>query len=244
MLRFMSMLAAPGKHRRSARALRPGVAALLLLAGCAARAPEPIGAPAPDPGPLAARLTQATALSGPRQIAFGWSLDEAGSKLRGRGVLRVAPPERARLDLFGPRNESYLAAALVGEQFRLPNGAAPAVPLPSPALLWGAVGVIRPPEGAALIGATTADSLVTLRYRAANGEEFRYRVRTSGETGRLEQLERIGGSGVLETVNLDRSAAGDLTRTRYRDWTAFRDLTLDLESNRNVESFPETVWNP
>ncbi|HET8655512.1 MAG TPA: hypothetical protein VFL93_08340 [Longimicrobiaceae bacterium] len=217
--------------------------AVAVLVGCAGRVPPPAGAPVADPAAVAQHIAAATLPASPRQVTFSWTLNEAGSKLHGRGVARFVAPDHARLDLFGPRGESYLAAALVDGEFRLPQGASARAPLPSPALLWAAVGVVQTPADAALEGATSDDSVTVLRYRTPGGEEFRYRIH-AGPEPRLEQLERIGGSGVLETVWLDRDPRGRLQRTRYRDWSAYRDLTLDVESINNVESFPGSIWRP
>jgi hypothetical protein len=196
------------------------------------------------PAPLAASIAHATSPAEPRQISFTWTLNEQGSRVSGRGVVRVVAPERIRLDLFGMRNETYLSAALVGEEFRLPGGAPQGIPLPSPALLWGALGVVRPPAAATLVDATTADSTTVLRYRAPDGDIFQYKVYTSTATPRLDQLQRIGGSSVVESVQRDRSPAGDLLRARYRDWSAYRELTLQVENAKDVAGFPEAIWTP
>jgi hypothetical protein len=216
------------------------------LAGCATGAAAPAGQPVADPAGPAASLSRATVPTGPRQYSFAWTLEESGSRVKGRGVIRAAAPDRLRLDLFGPRNESYLSAALVGDDFRF-HGGTPSMPtgtvLPSPALLWGALGVVRPPDDAKLVEARASDSVSVLRYGVGSGEFFQYRLST-GPSPRLEQVERIGPSGVLETVRLERAPDGALSRTRYRDWSAYRDLTLDVEGAEDVESFPESVWNP
>jgi hypothetical protein len=227
----------------SARA--SGVAALVvLLSGCAARAGALPGAPAADPAALEAELRAATLPSSPQQANFTWTLDEAGSRVSGRGAVRYIAPERLRLDLFGPRGESYLAAALVGEDYRLPPGAASGPPLPSASLLWAALGVARPPAGAVLEGATTADGRIYLQYRDAAGDQFRVQAQRGAGGLRLEKVERIGPSGVLETVQLDYSPEGRLRQTRYRDWSAYRDLVLQTETITDVPSFPETIWSP
>lgn len=219
------------------------VALVVALTGCAPRAAAPVGLPAADPAPLAASIARATVPSGSRQISFGWALNEQGSRVNGSGVVRVVPG-RVRLDLFGPRNERYLSAALVDGDFRFPGGAPQGVPLPSPALLWGALGVVSPPAGAELLDATTADSLTTLRYQGSGGDIFQYQVYTTGPGARLSQLERVNGSNVIESVRLDRSPAGEIVRARYRDWSAYRDLTLEVETTRDVPSFPEETWRP
>lgn len=227
---------------------RCATATLALLTAqlaCAPRIAAPVGAPAADPAVLATEIARGTAHPQPRQLGFAWALNESGTRVNGSGVVRVVAPERARLDLFGPRNETYLAAALVGEQLRLPSAAPTAgVPLPSPALLWAALGVVRPPAAAELVAATRTDSTATLRYRTAGGELFQYQVATLSGAPRLAQLERSSGSNVLETVRIERGPAGELGRVRYRDWSAFRDLTLDVESVKDVASFPESIWTP
>ena len=108
------------------------VAAAWALAACAPAATADAGARAPRPGagqpaarrgsrrPVAAELARATVPASPRQVNFAWELDEAGARFRGRGVGRMVAPSRFRLDLFGPRGETYLAAALVDGEARVP----------------------------------------------------------------------------------------------------------------------------
>lgn len=224
------------RRRLHSRALLALV--ILGAAGCAPRGqlPEPKGAPAPDPRALADRLRTATTPTSPQRATFTWELDEAGARLRGRGVVRAEAPERLRLDLFGPRGETYLAAALVGESFRLPSAVAAQIALPSPALLWGALGVIRPPAGATLASATTDGDAVTLRYTSAGEETVEFV--SSGE--RLRTVRRLGRSGALESVTLTHSAEGRLSRAEYRNWAEYRTLVLTPETLSNVEAFPES----
>lgn len=221
--------------------------ALLLLglaaaAGCATAAPPavPVGPPAADPRAVETELVRATTPAAPRRIGFTWELDEAGSKVRGRGVVRAEPPERLRLDLFGPRGETYLAAALVGEEFRVPPGVASRISLPSPAMLWGAMGVVRPPAGATLQGASATEAASSLRYRNPAGETTEYGV----EGGRLRTVRRVGGSGALESLSLGYTAAGALQKSEYRDWGAYRTLVLNIESIDDAARFPQDTWLP
>jgi hypothetical protein len=102
-----------------------GVLSLLTLTGCGAGGLQaPGGQPVPDPAGFAAELRASTVPAGPQQVNFGWTLDERGSRVRGRGVVRSEAPRRIRLDLFGPRGETYLMAALVEGEYRLPAAAA------------------------------------------------------------------------------------------------------------------------
>jgi hypothetical protein len=220
------------------------VAAAIIAAGCGRGMGPALGAPVPDPAGTEEALRAATTPTGPLQSAFSWVLIEQGSRLIGRGVARQAAPERLRLDLFGPRGETYLAAALVGEEFRLPAQVAEAFTLPSPALLWSAVGIIRPPAHAELSGVTSTGGLTEMRYLATDGRLYAYRVRTDGGPPRLLRLERTTGRGVEESVELTWDAEGVLRQARYRDWSAFRDLTLTYESITDVPEFPDAIWRP
>lgn len=225
-------------------ARRPALAAAvaLSLAGCATARPPalPAGPAAPDPRPVAEQLVRATAPTSPRQVTFGWELDEAGARFRGRGVVRLEAPDRLRLDLFGPRGETYLAAAMVGDSVRAPAALASMIALPSPSLLWGALGIVRPPEGATLLGATAGTGGSSLRYQAAGGETVEF----GAEGSRLATVRRVGKSNTLETVSLAYSPQGALARAEYRNWAAYRTLVLNIESVENVAAFPQATWNP
>lgn len=229
----------------SGRIIRPAflVCAASILTACAARTTAPVGQPVAEPTATAAELVQSSTPTDPRQITFTWTLDESGSRVRGRGVVRLEPPDRLRLDLFGPRNETVLAAAMIGDDVRLPPGARTDVAIPSPALLWGGLGAIRPPAGASLQSATTAADETILRYTAANGETYEYSVANAPEA-RLRRVQRIGSEGPLETVRLEWSETGDVTRATYRDWGAYRDLTLEIQENVVAEDFSEDIWTP
>jgi hypothetical protein len=235
------------------RTLSAALAAALLTACAAASASAgtpPAGpGPAPaagsalaaaDPDSIAAALRRATLPSSPKLARFGWSLDEAGSRFNGRGVARYHAPDRFRLDLFGPRGETLMSGALVGETVRVPSSVTERFKLPSPALLWATVGVVRPPSAARLTSATDAGGRVTVRYDLGADGTLEYRARA----GRLESLRRLKGSAVQETVELDRAAGGAIRSARYRDWVALRNLNLTLESSTDAASFTDDVWSP
>ncbi|MBB4637065.1 hypothetical protein [Longimicrobium terrae] len=221
------------------------------LAGCAPAAQTVSTAPgtpggttaggtsAADAAPVAAEAQRATTPTSPRQAQFGWQLDEAGAQFRGRGVARYEAPGRFRLDLFGPRGETYLAAALVDGQMRVPAVLAQRFALPSPALLWGAVGIVAPPADARLLNSSVSGESTTIRYQLGTSV-LEYRLRA----GRLQSVRRSAGGGVAESIDLTWNDAGQLGRAQYRDWAAYRTLNLTVESQTDVAGFPEETWSP
>lgn len=215
----------------------------LATAACAAGNAAPAGEPLPDPAGAAALAIESTTPDARRRITFGWTLDESGSRVRGRGVVRLDPPDRLRLDLFGPRNETVLAAALVGNEARLPAGAPADTPIPSPALLWAGLGAVRPPPDATLASASTADGETILRWEAG-GEVYEYLLGPAEDEHRLRRLQRLGSRGPLETVGVEWTAEGEISRATYRDWSAFRDLTLEIEESVPADPFPPEIWTP
>jgi hypothetical protein len=218
-----------------------GMTALSFI-GCVPRTPGPAGTPVADPETAAAEVQRASVPATPQQVTFGWTLNEAGSRLTGRGVARLVAPERLRLDLFGPRGETYLSAALIDDEFRVPEGLAGALTLPSPSLLWGAVGVVRPPAGAQLASVTATERELIVRYVAPDGDTFEYRA--ADEALRLTSVSRASRTGVSETLQLTRDATGGLESTRYRDLAAYRELVLTIEATQEVASFPPNIWSP
>jgi hypothetical protein len=184
-----------------------------------------------------AEAVAATAPERPLHILFSWSLQEQDGRFSGKGSTRLEPPQRARVDLFGPRSEAYLSAALVEMDLRLPPGVQD-VPLPPPALFWAALGVFRPPAGARLTG--SAKQGTTLRLDYAQGEErwsFRF------ESEKLRHAEWTGPGEGRRTVELEGAAEYDLPRqASYRDWRAFRELRLTLDEASETNGFPADIW--
>ena len=226
--------------------IRLGLFALAALAACgappaAANGPTPeAAAPGQDPAVIAAQVQRATLPASPRQANFTWALDESGARFNGRGVARFRAPDRFRLDLFGPRGETYLAAALVDETPRVPAALTQQrFRLPSPALLWGVVGVVRPPSGARLLSATAGETTL-LRYDLGDEGTLEYRVRGSS----LQSVRRLKGGGVQESIDLEHGSDGAIRSARYREWIALRTLNLTLESTNDVASFSEDIWSP
>jgi hypothetical protein len=215
------------------------LAAGVLVSACGPRRLAVI-APVGDPRGAATELERETRLEEPVQITFAWSLNEDRQRHRGRGVARVEPPYRARLDLFTTDLELVLSAALIDGELRLPPGSREDI-LPPTDLMWGALGIFRP-HGARLIGADELEGgAMRLSYVYEDGTELQYEV----VSGLLSSLELLDDGHVVQRVEVANGADSRYpVEAKYRNLTAFRELTLVRESLEPVEAFDPDIWDP
>lgn len=204
----------------------------LLLTGCAAR-----GVPATLDPPLADEAVAATAPDRPLRAIFDWRMLDGEARFSGSGAARIEPPYHARLDLFGPRGEAYLSAALVDEDVRLPPGAGD-VPLPPPPMMWAVLGVVAPPDGATLAGTRVRDGRAELYY-ARGDEQLIYHL----ENGRLRRVSWEGGGRRMD-VELTGRTAGLPREAVYRDWSGYTELRITVEQVDEVDPYPAEIWRP
>lgn len=208
--------------------------ATLMVAACATHTPPPTTVePATE---TAAR--EATAPDRPLRVVFQWRAMEGDARFSGDGVARIEPPYSARLDLFGPRGDTYLVAALVGSDLRLPPGVA-AVEIPPPALMWAVLGVVAPPERAVLTGTRETGDRAELYYDVDSA-----RLRYVLEDGRLRSAQWDDG-GRRRTVELRGVASHNLpAQATYRDLAAVTELILNPETVDESEPYPPEIWRP
>ena len=190
---------------------------------------------------MLANLERVTRLEEPTRILFEWSLNEQGTRVRGRGIARIEPPFRARLDLFMGNGETVARAALVDDELRLPPGVPQGI-IPPAHLLWTALGVFRPGRDAAFLGAEReAGGGISLRYLYPNGQELRYRL--EGRT--ILEAELLEDGHTIQRVSIAPDGEGSYPEeATYRDLTSFRELTLTRQSVENVEFYPPDIWFP
>jgi len=208
-----------------------------LASACSTPPPAPPPAPTLDAGQVASAAERRTAIDAPYRITFEWSATEPGARMSGRGLARVEPPYRARLDLFADNGEHVAAAVLDGDDLRVAAGAQTSIP-PAP-LLWGALGVYRPGFGSVLAGGRVyPGGELELGYRIPQGE-LRYRLRDD----LIERIDVLGGGTTVEEVALARGAGERVPRrATYRHLVEVRELQMTLESVEDVESYPTDIW--
>ncbi len=209
------------------------------VAGCGGRQEVIVIGPPVDADQVALRAESETRLREPSRIVFAWSLSEQGVRASGRGVARVEPSYKARLDLFLENGETAARAAMVNDDLRVPPGV-PSNILPPAHLLWGTLGVFRPGLGTGLTGGERVEGEgVRLTYRLPGGDEVRYLLDASS---RIRQVEvRLGGTPIQQ-LTLTRDDQGFPSEAVYRDLAAFRELRLTRESVEHVEPFPPDIW--
>ncbi len=213
---------------------------LLALAGCAGGGtPEAIG-PVADPEMAVRSVEVATALERATRITFDWHLTEEGVRVGGRGVARIEPPDRARLDLFLDNGEGVAAAILIGDDLTLPVSL-PGDILPPPALLWGTVGLVRLGAGVSVLdGQELADGGRIIRTRLPSGEGVIYRVLDE----RLQEVSQTEDGTVVKRLAARYEDGGRIpAEAVYRDLAAFRELTLTRERVEYVDGFPPDIWH-
>jgi hypothetical protein len=215
---------------------RAGLLLATLAAACATTRPDPAAAPAVTDRAVVDSVEKATAPQRPLHVTFDWSMTDRDARFSGKGVVRVAPPYRARLDLFGPRGEAYVIAVLDGEKLGMKPTAAGEL-LPPAAFLWASMGVFRRPAQQ-LTASRQADAGLELTF--AGGED-RWRFNFGAEG--LRHAEWQGPDGGRRTVELTWRAGADLPqRGSFRDWVAFRELTLTVTGANTVEGFDDDIW--
>ena len=225
---------------RSARArcYLLSVAGLVSL-GCATGGLPP--GPPIAAAPIAARLEEANPLAMPTWIEFSWSLNDRGTRVRGRGVARMEPPFRARLDLFTPNGETVARVVVVDDDIWTPPGARQDV-VPAGPLLWATLGIFRPGAEATLIGARrTGERAILIRYELAGDGELRYHLMDDA----LDRVELLRRGHIEEEVRLkeaeDRFFPSEAV---YRNLSKFQELKAVIEEVEYVEPFPPEIWDP
>ena len=212
------------------------------IAGCGGARAELSPLLASELAAAMGRVEEGARIREPTRLTFSWRAREPGVRGSGLGVARLGPPDRARLDLFLENGESAAIAALEGGHLRTPPNADPQAAVPRSALLWAALGLYRPGEGAEVVEGGVVDDMLEVLVRLPDGDSVRYRVRG----GELKGAALMREGEVVESVELTRAEAfsGYPSAATYRNLHDYRELELSLESVDHVGEFPPHIWHP
>lgn len=159
-------------------------------------------------------------------------------RFNGRGSLRAEPPYKGRTDLFGPRGETLLRSVVIEDQLFIPPGL-PEGLLPPVDLGWATMGVLRAPAGSQLELTRVNGDTLTIGY-VRGQEHWRFRLLN----GRLRYAEWQGPGASKRSVELTGDATHNLpANVVYRDWAAFRELTIKTEEVHESDPFPPDTWS-
>ena len=226
-------------RRRSTRAAAMcGIGALAVLLSCTPGARPLQGAPT--------RAVLPPVMLSPRPALwkFTWTYKDETFEAKGDGVLRIAPPERARLDFFLSNGMAGGYAVMLGDSLFVPGPDMVRRFLPPPPLLWAALGQLALPPTpdtiARIDGDTLRVDLGTLRGADASKADGRaWRLLFGGTV--LARAERIEDGHVIEWMSRRRAPGGGWD-IQYVHERARRRLAISVTDTIIVEGFDDAIW--
>lgn len=205
---------------------RHGISSTVILAlACAPPAVKPLGG---EIAPIVA-LPSSELAPGYRQVVFDWEFEQGDARMRGEGVVRIAPPDSARLDLFLGGGFGGGAAILVGDELRAPLVESARRLIPPAPMLWAALGRLAIP--AAADTAVRVDGSIV---RADIGAAPVWRVEFNGP--RLARLDRIDDGRVRDFVNRQGRVVV------YESFSPRSKLTLRITRDEPAMGFDAKIW--
>jgi hypothetical protein len=165
----------------------------------------------------------------PERVVIAWRYADRDFAVRGEGLVRLVPPDSARLDFFLAGGYGGGRAFLIGDSLIAPDAASIERFLPPPALLWATLGRL------AVQGADTTVRVDGDTLRADIGAGPRWRVAFVDEN--LVRLERIEGDRLQEHVVRE-----DSMTVRYEHAAPPRRLEITIVSREPMRGFDAEIW--
>jgi hypothetical protein len=223
------------------RALGAGLLAVTACGGGGIALPRPTGFEPGTPEAMAA-WARSTAPETTREIRFRWQIRDDRGAAGGRGRVRYAPPDSARLDVAGPLGSGRAAAFVSGDTaiWAQPEEDVRRL-VPSYPLFWGLLGVARPAPTDARVRRFQDESILAWQYQA--GADTVDYVRVAGPPVRLLVEVRQRGE-VVGTVETRLDPEGRPTSARLVVPSVPARLDLTFNSNTEVERLAPDTWTP
>jgi hypothetical protein len=205
----------------------------LTAAACAPRARPLVGVETRSPIPR----TPLPAV--PQLYRFDWTYEDDTFDVKGDGVVRTGPPERARLDLFIANGYGNGLAILEGDSLFVPGIDMIRRFLPPPPLLWAALGRVALPPGRDTTVRLDGDTL-RADISGTTNDRRTWRVHFFGSA--LVRIERIEDGRVVEWAERVPQPDGAL-RLRYVHTSGRRSLNLAVSEILSIEEgFDDAIW--
>jgi hypothetical protein len=226
--------------------MRPAFLSLVLaLAGCggggAITVPKPVGLVSASRDSAEA-WSKATTPADTREIRFRWQFRDDQGAAGGRGRIRFAPPDSARLDVQGPLGSGRAAAFVSGDTalWADPENDVKRL-VPNYPLFWALLGVVRAPAADAAVRRYADPALTAWQYHA--GADTVDYVRLGGPAPRLIAEVRQGGKkiGTVETIF---GADGRPATARLIVPSVPARLDITFSSNLKAQTFAPDTWTP
>lgn len=178
-------------------------------------------------------------------MSFTWKYKDDTFEAQGDGVVRVAGPDRARLDFFLKNGIGGGMAILDGDSLIIPGIDLVRRFLPPLPLLWATLGRLAvsatPDTIVRLDGDTLRADLGVLRGNdASKTKATAWRVAFFGET--LTRVERIDNGKVQEWMSRSLNEQAGTAELRYTNEGGRRSLSISVTETRNVEAFDAAIW--
>ncbi len=177
-----------------------------------------------------------------REIRFRWQFRDDQGAAGGRGRVRFAYPDSARLDVQGPLGSGRAAAFVNGDTalWAQPESDVKRL-VPSYPLFWALLGVARAPAGEAQVRHFAGPALTAWQYH--DGPDTVDYVQTAGPSPRLIAEVRQAGTkvGTVETT-FGPDGRPQTARLIVPGVPARLDITFT--SNQKALNFASDTWNP
>jgi len=177
-----------------------------------------------------------------REIRFRWQFRDDQGAAGGRGRIRLATPDSARLDVQGPLGSGRAAAFVSGDTalWADPENDVKRL-VPNYPLFWALLGIVRSPASAAVARRYTDPALTAWQFQT--GADTVDYVRTAGSPARLIAEVRQAGKkiGTVETV-FGPDGLPATARLIVPSVPARLDITF--VSNQKAKAFASDTWTP
>ncbi len=177
-----------------------------------------------------------------REIRFRWQFRDDQGAAGGRGRVRLALPDSARLDVAGPLGSGRAAAFVSGDTALWAEPEKDVKKLvPNYPLFWALLGIVRTPDEQTEVGSFTDPGTVGWRF-VHGGDTVDY-VRVSGSPARLYAEVREGGK-IVGTVETRFAPDGQPATARLVVPSAPARLDVTFYSNLKAKPFAPDTWTP